>query len=318
MGAQEAYAAVLERDTLEGYSEFLAAYPNDPMGARVRALAAARREAITWQRSRNLNTSSAYWTYLQRYPRGAHAADARRLLTQLGAPAQPTTAFIAADLGIPPPPAEEATYVERPVLAFDDPTFGFPPPPPPPIYFLPPPPPYWVVLPPPPPPFGVFLLPVPVFTPFPLWVRPITVWAAIAWCERAATPADPTRKREAQSALAPSACAGCFRIVRVNKHHLRDWHDASAARSHTTQPFLDERPGASTSCTFRADWPAPFASITADANRAALARSTGRAPRKVDVAFGAWRWRQGQAWLWAFVSLTGCRGFRCWPRPTLD
>jgi uncharacterized caspase-like protein len=172
MGVQDAYAAVLERDTLEGYSEFLAAYPNDPMSARVRAIAAARREAVTWERSRSLNTQSAYWTYLRRYPHGPHATDAQRLLTRLGAPTQPTTAFIAADFDIPPPPAEEARYVERPVLAFDDPAFAFPPPPPPPIYYLPPPPPYWVVLPPPPPPFGVFLLPVPVFTPFPLWVRP--------------------------------------------------------------------------------------------------------------------------------------------------
>ena len=172
MSVQDAYAATLERDTLEGYSEFLAAYPHDPMAARVRALAAARREAITWERSRNLNTTSAYWTYLQRYPHGPHAVDAKRLLAQLGAPGQPTTAFIAADLNIPPPPPEETQYVERRALALNDPVFAFPPPPPPPIYYLPPPPPYWVVLPPPPPPWGVFLLPVPVFTPFPIWVRP--------------------------------------------------------------------------------------------------------------------------------------------------
>ena len=35
--AQEAYAAALERDTLDGYSEFLATYPDDLMAARIRA-----------------------------------------------------------------------------------------------------------------------------------------------------------------------------------------------------------------------------------------------------------------------------------------
>src|SRR6516164_6065227 len=61
LGAQEAYAAALERDTLDGYSEFLAAYPDDPMAARVRAIAAARREALTWRRSRLVDTPPAYW-----------------------------------------------------------------------------------------------------------------------------------------------------------------------------------------------------------------------------------------------------------------
>src|SRR3954470_6444129 len=51
LGVQDAYAAVLERDTLRAYEDFLAAYPDDPMAKRVRAIAAARREAITWRRS---------------------------------------------------------------------------------------------------------------------------------------------------------------------------------------------------------------------------------------------------------------------------
>src|SRR5262245_25715409 len=70
LGTQEAYAAALERDTLDGYSEFLTAYPDDPMAARVRAIAAARREALTWRRSRLVDTPPAYWSYLRRYPQG--------------------------------------------------------------------------------------------------------------------------------------------------------------------------------------------------------------------------------------------------------
>jgi uncharacterized caspase-like protein len=78
--AHEAYLAALDRDTLEGYEDFLAAYPNDPMSRRVRAIAAARREAITWRHTRIIDTPQAYWSYLRRYPRGAHSYDARRRL----------------------------------------------------------------------------------------------------------------------------------------------------------------------------------------------------------------------------------------------
>src|SRR3984893_14657264 len=77
LGVQDAYAASLERDTMQGYEDFLTAYPNDPLAKRVRAIAAARREAITWLRSYRADTPQAYWSYLRRYPRGPHAGDAR-------------------------------------------------------------------------------------------------------------------------------------------------------------------------------------------------------------------------------------------------
>src|SRR5712671_2008461 len=48
--ARDAYTAALDRDTLEGYEEFLDAYASDPLAGRVRAIVAARREAITWRR----------------------------------------------------------------------------------------------------------------------------------------------------------------------------------------------------------------------------------------------------------------------------
>ena len=77
---------------------------------------------------------------------------------------------MAIDYDVPPPPPEEVIYVERPVLAFDDPGFGFAPPPPPPVYFLAPPPPEFVVLEPPPPVYGAYILPVPAFVPVPVYV----------------------------------------------------------------------------------------------------------------------------------------------------
>ena len=172
LGVQDAYAAALERDTLPAYEDFLAAYPDDPMAKRVRAIAAARREAITWRRTYRADTPNAYWSYLQRYPRGPHAADARRRLAILTAPLEPPPTFDVIDYDVPPPPPDELIYVDRPVLAFGDPEFDFVPPPPPPVYYLPPPPDDFVVLEPPPPPIGLFILPQPIFVPIPVYVRP--------------------------------------------------------------------------------------------------------------------------------------------------
>src|SRR5262249_39296990 len=172
LAAQEAYAAALERDTLDGYSEFLTAYPDDPMAARVRAIVAARREAITWRRTRVVDTPAAYWSYLRRYPQGPHAADAHRRLAFLAAAVEPPPSFAAMAYDRPPPPPEEIVYIRRRVLVFDDPVFAFAPPPPPPVIFLAPPPPEFVVLAPPPPPVELFVLPMPIYRPVPVWVSP--------------------------------------------------------------------------------------------------------------------------------------------------
>jgi uncharacterized caspase-like protein len=171
LGVQDAYAAVLQRDTLPGYEDFLAAYPDDPMAKRVRAIAAARREAITWRRTYRADTPNAYWSYLQRYPRGPHAADARRRLAILTAALEPPPTFDVIDYDVPPPPPEEFIYIDRPVLAFGDPEFDFIAPPPAPVYYLPPPPDDFVILEPPPPPIGLFILPQPIFVPIPVYVR---------------------------------------------------------------------------------------------------------------------------------------------------
>src|SRR3979490_2210539 len=72
LGVQDAYAAALERDTMQGYEDFLAAYAGDPLAKRGRAIVPARREAITWLRSYRTDTPQAYWSYLRRYPRGHH------------------------------------------------------------------------------------------------------------------------------------------------------------------------------------------------------------------------------------------------------
>jgi uncharacterized caspase-like protein len=170
LGASDAYLAALDRDTLQGYEDFIAAYPQDPMAKRVRAIVAARREAITWRRSYRADTPDAFWSYLRRYPRGPHAADARRRLAILSAALEPPPTFAMIDYDVPPPPPDEIVYIDRPVLMFSDPEFDFAPPPPPPVFFLPPPPPDFVVLEPPPPPDGLFFLPSPFFVPIPAYV----------------------------------------------------------------------------------------------------------------------------------------------------
>ncbi|HET9018211.1 MAG TPA: caspase family protein, partial [Acetobacteraceae bacterium] len=178
LGAQEAFTAALTRDSFQAYEDFLAAYPTDPLAKRVRAILAARREAITWRRTYLADTPDAYWSYLRRYPEGPHAWDARRRLAILSAALEPPPSFAMMDYDLPPPPPDEYVYVDRPVLYFDDPGFGFEPPPPPPVYFLPPPPPDFIVLPPPIVAVGIgvgvglFVLPRPAFVPMPVYCAP--------------------------------------------------------------------------------------------------------------------------------------------------
>ena len=156
--AEDAYAAAIERDTLKGYREFLAAYPNSDQARRVRAILAVRREAAYWRRTVGADTPRAYWTYLHTYPKGPHIPDARRRLAMLSAGFEPPPGFRPeAFADLPPPPPDEFVYDDRPIYAFDD--FG-PPPPPPPVQYV-----YvedddWRDLPPPPPPAEIGVLPV--------------------------------------------------------------------------------------------------------------------------------------------------------------
>ncbi|MEZ2219458.1 caspase family protein [Rhizobium sp. RCC_161_2] len=167
---RDAYFAALDRDTLAGYEDFLAAYPDDPMARRVRAIIAARREAITWRETWVADTPEAYWSYLRRYPRGPHVWDARRRLEHFEAALEPPPSFAVIEYDVPPPPPPEIVYVDRPILYFDDADFGYAPPPP--VVFLAPPPPDFVVLAPPQPSVDLYVLPAPVFVPVPEWVRP--------------------------------------------------------------------------------------------------------------------------------------------------
>jgi uncharacterized caspase-like protein len=173
---QEAYAIAVDRDTITAYQEFLFAFPRDPLALRIRALLAARREALTWRRALDANTPQAYWTYMRRYPRGPHFADARRRLAILTAPLDPPPRFDPYDfVGLAPPPEAEYEIVDRPILIFDSP--DYPPLPPMPLYILLERPREFVSLPPPPRHEPGFLpIPVPIPLPF---SRPVAPHGAI-------------------------------------------------------------------------------------------------------------------------------------------
>jgi uncharacterized caspase-like protein len=171
LGATDAYMTALMRDTFDAYADFLADYWQDPMTKRVLALLAARREAITWRRTCKANEPDAYWSYLERYPRGPHLADARRLLTRLGAPPEPPPKFARMDYDVPPPLPDELEYVERTVLVFDDPALAFERPQPSPAYFLAPPPSEFLDLKPLPAPSGAHNLPLPTLVLLPAYIR---------------------------------------------------------------------------------------------------------------------------------------------------
>ena len=157
--ADRAYSVALGRDTLPAYADFLAAYPNAPEARRVRAILAARREALFWRRAVAQDTPQAYWTYLRRYPHGPHVADAGRRLAILAAAMQPPNGFAPEDYAdLPPPPQEEYVYADQPVYVFVGPDYGPPPPPPPPGFYAAEDD-NWRDLPPPAPPVAIGVLP---------------------------------------------------------------------------------------------------------------------------------------------------------------
>ena len=89
----DAYAAALALDTIDGYEQFLAFIRTVHIRSRVAAMLAVRREEIAWRRCVTADTPPAYWSYLRRYPNGPHAWDARRRLAMLGAPIDPPPDF---------------------------------------------------------------------------------------------------------------------------------------------------------------------------------------------------------------------------------
>ncbi len=169
----QAYSEVVARDTLAGYAEFVGAFPNDPLLARVKLILAVRREAAFWTAASEANTAVAFWTYMRRYPRLAHYWDARRKLAALGAPLEPPPRFdITMFADLPAPSADEVALLDRPAMIVADPDWA--PIPSPPAALLPPARAVFTDELPPPPllPATVLPIPVPVASPHVLPVVP--------------------------------------------------------------------------------------------------------------------------------------------------
>jgi uncharacterized caspase-like protein len=113
VGPDEAYALAIELDSIEGYAEFLEAYPRHPYGRRLFQLIRSRRESMAWLRANQINTPLAYWTYLQRYQRGLYGFDATRKLRTLGLTSTPPADFKPIEFDdVPPPlPGEPEDYI---------------------------------------------------------------------------------------------------------------------------------------------------------------------------------------------------------------
>jgi hypothetical protein len=179
----EAYARVIETDTLRDYQWFVDVYPSYRLAPQVWVIIETRREVILWRRAVNRNTPRGYWNYLKRYPEGPHAEEARMLLAAISAPPAPPLAYVVEPEPMPAGWWDEAVDLvevvpqgyDPPPPVFDvlPPVFVVAPPPlfPPPIGFYPGPR-YWLVPRPPPP--GVLVVaparlgPVVVIRPPPL------------------------------------------------------------------------------------------------------------------------------------------------------
>ena len=81
---EDACAAAIAPDTMEGYEEFLALHLRIRCGRRIAAMVAIRREEIISRRCVFDNSPPAYWSYLRRYPNGPYVCDARRRLAMIG------------------------------------------------------------------------------------------------------------------------------------------------------------------------------------------------------------------------------------------
>ena len=172
LDAQEAYIAALDRDTLPNYLAFLDSYATDPLANTVRAIVAARREALIWRLTRGLDTPAAYWPYLRLYSDGPHVGDCYRRLAFCTGPWKRLRNSVRLTTMCPHRcPTKVPTSSSRQFFWATLPT-TFPPPPLIPASFLPPPPPEFVELSPPEPPEDLVALPTPIYTPLLVRVRP--------------------------------------------------------------------------------------------------------------------------------------------------
>jgi uncharacterized caspase-like protein len=107
--AGAAFWTAIVDDRLSAYQDFVRTFPDHPMAARVRTMAAVRLEASTWAESVRVDAAAAYWTYMRRYPHGPHYIDVRRRLARLHMPLEPPSRYDPYDFVDCPPPTPDQT-----------------------------------------------------------------------------------------------------------------------------------------------------------------------------------------------------------------
>ncbi len=75
----QAYEVVILQNNVTVYEIFLALYPKDPLGIRIRRLLERRVEMLAWFEAVSRNTAEAFAAFLKRYPNSDLALTAKRL-----------------------------------------------------------------------------------------------------------------------------------------------------------------------------------------------------------------------------------------------
>jgi hypothetical protein len=78
--AREAYEIVIKDDTVEAYQAYLALYPLQPGGSRVREVLDRRLVMVAWYTAVTVNMPSSYRTFLASYAKTDLGGTAQRLL----------------------------------------------------------------------------------------------------------------------------------------------------------------------------------------------------------------------------------------------
>jgi hypothetical protein len=113
LSADEAYRIAIERDSLETYQWFVETYPTYPLAGQIWRIIEWRRDAILWHRALVIGTVAGYWNYLDAYPDGLYARQARYWLERHGAPMVPQ-GYAPVFFELPPGYVDEA--VGLPIL----------------------------------------------------------------------------------------------------------------------------------------------------------------------------------------------------------
>lgn len=107
MSSDKAYDLAIEQDSLRDYQWFVETHPYDHHVGQVWGIIESRREGVLWRRTLKLDSTRAYWNYLDRYPDGPHADLARSVLADRGEPLP--SGYIAEPLELPSGYYDEAT-----------------------------------------------------------------------------------------------------------------------------------------------------------------------------------------------------------------